>query len=608
MTGKTPDLFGLSLISRLGRWFPGFASAYRQQKIVVKLNWLFYFLLALIVANTLVVLISLYIMYDRNTTLSALDGFVEQVSQVEISQLRFRLEHKREDALNARYALNRAQSILVTLPNGVFKDSASGKSVKTLMATLDDRFNEYLLYQEQASSLESRMRKMGDELLSAAQQLRDSMAPGVFEHLRAQLVHSVLDATIIQQEFAHKRDMSSSAQMAQTVKAIVGSSSRLRAQSQRVETQIEAYNIGQQALLLDSAFVKLRDYTKMKVLNEKGMSTAAKDILLRAHEAANGQRASISALLLVIMISVLSASLLLISIGFLSGRRFIHKLTSSLSQLMQMSRRISHGDYSQHSLPPSSDEFGELATSFNEMALTVENQIHALRESEQKVSQRTTELEAANKSLAQSKAATEALNALLEAKVGERTQALEEANIKLSELTVTDALTGLSNRRRFDQVITEEWMRASRTGQSLAILMIDVDHFKAYNDHYGHQAGDECLRKVAGVLQANARRASDLVARYGGEEFVVVAGDLDIQAAKELAETLRSSVEVLGMSHQFSPVASVVTISIGVSVTTPDANMAPESLLRMADAAMYCAKDGGRNRVAAWGSSAPEKA
>ena len=81
MTGKTPDLFGLSLISRLGRWFPGFASAYRQQKIVVKLNWLFYFLLALIVANTLVVLISLYIMYDRNTTLSALDGFVEQVSR-----------------------------------------------------------------------------------------------------------------------------------------------------------------------------------------------------------------------------------------------------------------------------------------------------------------------------------------------------------------------------------------------------------------------------------------------------------------------------------------------------------------------------------------------
>jgi diguanylate cyclase (GGDEF)-like protein len=242
------------------------------------------------------------------------------------------------------------------------------------------------------------------------------------------------------------------------------------------------------------------------------------------------------------------------------------------------------------------------------MARTVENQMQALRESEQRVSLRTAELEIANASLARSKAAAEALNELLEAKVLEWTKELEEANIKLSELTVTDSLTGLSNRRCFDQVIAEEWMRASRTGQSLAILMIDVDHFKAYNDHYGHPAGDECLRKVASVLQANARRASDLVARYGGEEFVVVASDLDIQAAKELAETLRRAVEMLAMPHEFSPAATVVTISIGVSVTTPDANMQPESLLRMADAAMYYAKDGGRNRVAAWGSSVPEKA
>ncbi len=608
MMDKAPDLVGRFLISRFGRWFPGFASAYQQQKIAGKLNWLLYFLLALIVANTLVVLVSLYIMYDRNTTLSALDGFVEQVGQVEISQLRFRLAHKREDALSARYALNRAQSILATLPKDVFKDSGGGKSVKMLMATLDDRFNEYLLYQEQASALENRMRKVGDELLAGVQHLRVSRPGDPLNDLRAQLVQSVLDAIIIQQDFALERDMSLSVRMAQTVKSIVDSSSRLRAQSQSVDAQIEAYNIGQQALLLDSAFVKLRDYTKMKMVNEKGMSTAAKDILFRAYEAATRQRASISALLLVIVVSVLSASLLVIVIGFLSGRRFVHKLTFSLSQLMQMSRRISRGDYTQHSLPSSSDEFGELATSFNEMALTVENQIQALRESEQRVSQRTAELEIANESLAQSKAATEALNELLEAKVRERTKALEEANVKLSELTVTDALTGLSNRRRFDQVISDEWMRASRTGQSLAILMIDVDHFKAYNDHYGHPAGDECLRKVAGVLQANARRASDLVARYGGEEFVVVAADLDIHAAKELAETLRSSVEALGMSHEFSAAAKVVTISIGVSVTTPDANMPPESLLRMADAAMYYAKDGGRNRVAAWGSSAPEKA
>lgn len=595
-------------MSRFWQRFQSIASAYRQQKIVGKLNWLFYFLMALIVANTLIVLVSLYVVYDRNRTLSELNGFVTQVGQVEVSQLRFRLAHKREDALNARYALNRAQAILLTLPRGVFDESGKGESVKMLMATLDGRFNEYLLYQEQASALENSMRKIGDELLYSAQKLRASSSRDSLSDVRAQLVHAVLDAIVVEQEFALERDMSLSARMAQSVKSISANSSRLRTQSPDVEAQIEAYSIGQQALLLDGAFVKLRDYTKMKMYNEKGMSSAAREILQRASEVVNRQRASISALLFIVVISVLTASSLIVAIGFLFGRRFVHKLTSSLSSLVLMSRRITHGDYSQHSLPDSADEFGELASSFNDMARTVENQIQALRESEQRVSQRTSELEIANESLAQSKAAAEALNEQLEAKVLERTKALEEVNFKLSELTVTDALTGVSNRRCFDQVISDEWMRASRTAQSLAILMIDVDHFKAYNDHYGHPAGDECLRQVAGILQANARRASDLVARYGGEEFVIVAADMDLQAAKDLAETLRNAVEALAMPHEFSSVASVVTISIGVSVATPDANMQPESLLRMADAAMYYAKDGGRNRVAAWGSSTPEKA
>ena len=595
-------------MSRFWQRFQSIASAYRQQKIVGKLNWLFYFLMALIVANTLIVLVSLYVVYDRNRTLSELNGFVTQVGQVEVSQLRFRLAHKREDALNARYALNRAQAIFLALPKGVFDESGKGESVKMLMATLDGRFNEYLLYQEQASALENSMRKIGDELLYSAQKLRASSSRDSLSDVRAQLVHAVLDAIVVEQEFALERDMSLSARMAQSVKSISANSSRLRTQSPDVEAQIEAYSIGQQALLLDGAFVKLRDYTKMKMYNEKGMSSAAREILQRASEVVNRQRASISALLFIVVISVLTASSLIVAIGFLFGRRFVHKLTSSLSSLVLMSRRITHGDYSQHSLPDSADEFGELASSFNDMARTVENQIQALRESEQRVSQRTSELEIANESLAQSKAAAEALNEHLEAKVLERTKALEEVNFKLSELTVTDALTGVSNRRFFDQVISDEWMRASRTAQSLAILMIDVDHFKAYNDHYGHPAGDECLRQVAGILQANARRASDLVARYGGEEFVIVAADMDLQAAKDLAETLRNAVEALAMPHEFSSVASVLTISIGVSVATPDANMQPESLLRMADAAMYYAKDGGRNRVAAWGSSTPEKA
>ena len=604
---KTKSPLEQSVLSRFRRRLLNFCSDYNPQKIAGKLNLMFLVLMALIVVNSLIVCFSLYVVYTRRVDLFALQNLLQQVDQVESSQLRFRLSNQRKDALSTLNSLNRVQSIFNTLPPKLFDAPDHSESVKDLIGGLDSRFNEYLLYQEQVSSLESGMRKTGEELLASMQKLKANTSLDPLSDLRAQLVQSVLEARIIQQEFSLGRDMSLTVRMEKCVKSIIATAGNLRAQSKSTVEQIEAYNIGQQALLLDSAFVKLRDYTKIKMTHEQSMTTAAKTILQRVDEAATRQRASISSLLFFVVIGVLSASLMIIAAGFLFGRWFVRKITGSLTQLLQISHSIAYGDYSPKSLPITADEFGELATSFNDMANTVTRHINELQESEQRVLQRTNELEMANESLAVSHAASEALNVSLEAKVLERTLELEEANLKLSELTVTDALTGLFNRRRFDQVIAEEWMRASRTEQSLAILMIDVDNFKAYNDHYGHLAGDECLRKVAHVLQACARRASDLVARYGGEEFVVVAADMEIQAAQELAETFRRSVEALAIAHEFSQTSAVVTISIGVSVAMPNANMQPESLLRMADAAMYYAKDGGRNRVAAWDSRMPDQ-
>ena len=189
------------------------------------------------------------------------------------------------------------------------------------------------------------------------------------------------------------------------------------------------------------------------------------------------------------------------------------------------------------------------------------------------------------------------MNASLESKVQERTAALREANRRLTELTVTDALTGLSNRRHFDAALSEEWSRAARNGQTLAVFMFDVDFFKAYNDHYGHQAGDECLRNVARILKASARRAGDLVARYGGEEFVAIAVGVDLETAVDLAESMRQAVERLSMPHAVSPIGREVTISIGVAVAVPAVDSPAESLVRRADQALYRAKEAGRNRV-----------
>jgi diguanylate cyclase (GGDEF)-like protein len=175
-------------------------------------------------------------------------------------------------------------------------------------------------------------------------------------------------------------------------------------------------------------------------------------------------------------------------------------------------------------------------------------------------------------------------------------KALEQANQKLAALSVTDGLTGIANRLYFDAQLSKEWSRASRIGHPLAVMMIDVDLFKSYNDHYGHPAGDAALKSVAAILGECARRAGDLAARYGGEEFVVIAANTDIDSAHHIAETIRCEIESMTIAHEKSPVGKL-TVSIGVAVMAPGMPVSAEELLSMADEALYRAKETGRNRT-----------
>ncbi len=185
---------------------------------------------------------------------------------------------------------------------------------------------------------------------------------------------------------------------------------------------------------------------------------------------------------------------------------------------------------------------------------------------------------------------------LLEERVAQRTEELEVANQKLATLSATDGLTGIANRRRFDERSSEEWARAQRNGQPLALLLLDVDQFKAYNDYYGHQAGDGALQQVARVLQEQSRRPSDLAARYGGEEFAVIAADTSSDTALRLAERIRAGIEALALPH-CATARGVITVSMGVAVTDTAAPTDLKMLLAQADAALYSAKESGRNRV-----------
>jgi diguanylate cyclase (GGDEF)-like protein len=179
------------------------------------------------------------------------------------------------------------------------------------------------------------------------------------------------------------------------------------------------------------------------------------------------------------------------------------------------------------------------------------------------------------------------------------------ANAELERLARTDALTGLANRRVFDERLLEEIARAGRNGAPLCLLLLDVDHFKAYNDTYGHQGGDECLRRIGESLRGTVRRAGEVVARYGGEEMALILPASDERAGTVVAERVRAAVEQLAIPHEKNS-HQLGTISLGVACFHPggarDASAAglaatASTLIAQADAAMYRAKGGGRNRV-----------
>ncbi|MBW2732672.1 MAG: diguanylate cyclase [Deltaproteobacteria bacterium] len=179
----------------------------------------------------------------------------------------------------------------------------------------------------------------------------------------------------------------------------------------------------------------------------------------------------------------------------------------------------------------------------------------------------------------------------------ETQEELKTANQRLEELASLDGLTGVANRRAFDGALTLDWRRATRSMSPLSLLMIDIDHFKRYNDSCGHQAGDACLKEVAAALGRPLHRAGDLVARYGGEEFAVVLPSTPPEGARHIAETIRQSVQDLAIRHPDSPTSEIVTISIGVSSTLAIKGRSAPELIAAADKALYHqAKETGRDR------------
>lgn len=189
-------------------------------------------------------------------------------------------------------------------------------------------------------------------------------------------------------------------------------------------------------------------------------------------------------------------------------------------------------------------------------------------------------------------------------KMGDRMQSdLNELNSelqchkeKLAQMSYVDGLTSIANRRRFNEYLEAEWNRAVRSGLSLGLILLDIDFFKQFNDHYGHSAGDECLVLVARALSACIKRSADLVSRYGGEEFAVILPETDFSGAKSIAAQIQTSIRDLGITHEYSRIAPHITVSIGIVSCVPAEKDSHLELLEVADKQLYAAKEAGRDQ------------
>ena len=188
-----------------------------------------------------------------------------------------------------------------------------------------------------------------------------------------------------------------------------------------------------------------------------------------------------------------------------------------------------------------------------------------------------------------------------------REQELERLARKLEKMSNLDGLTGLANRRCFDDTLVREWVRNGREDLPLGLLMIDIDHFKQYNDALGHVDGDACLRTVAEAISLATRRPADLVARYGGEEFAIILPNTDFDGAQAVADNIHENLAKAGIKHPDSRIGGFVTVSIGVSSGIPTCGTTPEHLLSNADRALYQAKQGGRNRTESSSFTGPDE-
>ncbi|QOY36543.1 sensor domain-containing diguanylate cyclase [Anaerobacillus isosaccharinicus] len=276
------------------------------------------------------------------------------------------------------------------------------------------------------------------------------------------------------------------------------------------------------------------------------------------------------------MIFLIVVSLIILIITYIFMSVIYQRIQRSIDYVLSGAKLINGGKYTtqidKEVIKQSPEEFRKLCDVFNEMAATVRNTIDDLETSEEKLREDIV-------------------------KRKEAEEKLYQANKILNELSRKDGLTSIANRRQFDETFEKEWQSHLRNGKPLSIILFDIDFFKPYNDTYGHQNGDECLKSLSSTVQKILKRPRDLLARYGGEEFVIILPETNVEGATHVAEKVRKGIESLQIAHSTSSISDYITVSVGISTIVPSSHVQSKLLIEKADKALYVAKSSGRNIV-----------
>ncbi|MBB1124770.1 diguanylate cyclase [Thiospirillum jenense] len=500
---------------------------------------------------------------------SRIERVIRIVNQVNIAANHFSRTHSREHA-NQVYAL--LETIHAWLKDrGRVEFELSRTGINSQLDRFRVKFQKFVIERDQMAALENSTITLGRNLVSTLSTMR-TYQTGLFNSNElTNIISQVLNIQWQGQEVALTNTLPAATRLRTIAEQLMTDAERAHAIPRPDNSEQRAFfRIMRDARDYVSMFERFIQQSIQTVQTEKELLMLSDEVYQMSVALENQSRQHIRQRIFnANLMMILMFGMSLVAAQKIKNFLFV-QITTPISRLVGVTKHIATGARSVRATIDVKDEIGELAQSINTMTDSLQHSENALLQA----------------------------NQTLEQRIRERTEELMESNRQLAALTRIDGLTGIANRRHFDEVLHREHTRHIRSGAPLSLILLDVDFFKFYNDNYGHAQGDECLRQIAQLLSQSVTRTSDFVARYGGEEFVCILPNTPLAGAEMIAETIRHTIVTAAIPHQFSHVAPCVTASLGVISAYCNSNVSAMLLLNAVDRQLYRAKENGRNCMA----------